>query len=110
MITAVNRVFASPRPIDLRKGFNGLLGLAQALGIELGAGDLLLATNASRTACKLLYTEPNGLVLLHKRLTSGRFPSLAARVEGEVLHLSPAELRLFLDGCQLLALFDMKTR
>lgn len=108
MIPSLARIFVYPRPVDLRQGFNGLMGLALRLGLELEEGDVVVCTNAARTACKLLYREPNGLVLLHKRLSRGRFPSLAARLQGDTVLLSHAELRLFLDACELLATFDMK--
>lgn len=49
------RVWAYPRPTDLRKGYNGLYGLVQnGLGRDPVSGEYYLFTNANRTLCKVL--------------------------------------------------------
>lgn len=94
------RVFACPRPIDLRKGYDGLFSLVKhGLGEPL-SGDLFLFTNRSRTSCKVLVWDGTGLCIFMKRLERGRFAALW-RDDGQVLQLTASELALFVEGCAL---------
>ena len=94
------RVFACPRPIDLRKGYDGLYSLVkQGLGEPL-SGDLFLFLNRSRTSCKVLVWDGTGLCIFMKRLEQGRFAALW-RDTGEVIQLTASELALFIEGCIL---------
>lgn len=94
------RVWAYPRPADLRKGYNGLYGLVRnALGDDPLSGDLYLFVNRKRTSCKVFYWDGTGLVLLCKRLERGRFACLWRSEPGEPVRLSESELRLFIEGC-----------
>ena len=55
------RVFAYPRPADLRKGYDGLYGLVQsAMGGAVLSGDLFLFVNRRRDACKVLVWDGTG--------------------------------------------------
>ena len=66
------RVFAYPRPADLRKGYDGLYGLVQTgLGRDPLSGELFLFVNRRRTACKVLLWDGTGLCIV----TSRRVPS-----------------------------------
>ena len=101
MIGAQGRVpvFAYRRPVDLRKGFEGLSALVQhALGRDPLSGALYLFTNRRRTTAKFDGTE---LTLYIKRLARGRFAALWDGDEATALSLSRLELELFLQGSQL---------
>ena len=54
------RVWAHRAPVDLRKGYNGLVGIVkQRLGRDVLDGDLFLFVNRKRTCCKVLvWAEP----------------------------------------------------
>jgi len=94
------RVFACPRPIDLRKGYDGLFGLVkQGLG-EPWSGDLFLFANRARTGCKVLVWDGTGLCIFMKRLERGRFAALW-RDDGKAVQLTASELALFIEGCLL---------
>jgi len=95
------RVFACPRPIDLRKGYDGLFSLVKhALGHEPLSGDLFLFVNARRCGCKVLLWDGTGLCIFMKRLERGRFATLW-REDGQPLQLTASELALFIEGCVL---------
>lgn len=104
MIGAQGRVpvFAYRRPVDLRKGFEGLSALVQqALGQDPLSGALYLFTNRRRTTAKVLQFDGTGLSLYIKRLARGRFAALWDGDETTTLSLSRPELELFLQGSQL---------
>ena len=96
------RVYALAAPVDMRKGFEGLYGLAtQQLGRDVLCGDLFLFVGRDRKRAKVLYFDGTGLCVLHKRLSKGRFASLWRQSQGTELQLSLTELRLFLEGSDL---------
>jgi len=95
------RVFAFPRPADLRKGYDGLYGLVTgAMGGDVLGGDLFLFVNRRRNACKVLVWDGTGLCIFQKRLEQGRFAALW-RDDAAAVRLSPSELALFIEGCTL---------
>jgi transposase len=95
-------VFAYRRPVDLRKGFEGLSALVQqALGKDPLSGALYLFTNRRRTTAKVLQFDGTGLTLYIKRLARGRFAALWEVDGATTLSLTRPELELFLQGSQL---------
>lgn len=95
------RVFAFPRPADLRKGYDGLYGLVSgAMGSDVLGGDLFLFVNRRRDSCKVLVWDGTGLCIFQKRLEQGRFAALW-RDDAATVRLSPNELALFIEGCTL---------
>ena len=95
------RVYALAAPVDMRKGFEGLYGLAtQQLGRDVLGGDLFLFLGRDRKRAKVLYFDGTGLCVLHKRLSKGRFAALWRAGPEPKLQLSLPELELFLQGCE----------
>ena len=97
------RAFAYGAPVDMRKGFEGLLALAGQLAAQPLGGDLFLFVGKDRRRAKILYFDGTGLCLFHKRLEQGRFACLWRKSESARLELSVTELHLFLEGCALVA-------
>ncbi len=96
------RVFAWPRPADLRKGFDGLFGLVEnGLGRDPLSGDCFLFVNRNRTSAKVLLFDGTGLCIYQKRLESGRFACLWERQGESGVELTQSELALFLEGCRI---------
>jgi transposase len=95
------RVFAYPRPTDLRKGYDGLYGLVQTgLGRDVLGGDLFLFVNRDRKLCKVLLWDGTGLCIFQKRLEKGCFAKLW-RDDDQPVRLTASELALFIEGCAL---------
>ena len=65
---AAVRVFLCTRPTDMRQSFDGLLGMVhQFLGQDPLSGHLLLFLNRRRDRAKILFWEPDGLVIWYKK-------------------------------------------
>lgn len=100
--TRAIRVFAYPRPADLRKGYNGLYGIVQdELEKDPTSGAYFLFVNRRRTSCKVLHWDGTGLCLYCKRLERGQFAKLWRAGQDAPLQLTSSELSLFLEGCEL---------
>jgi transposase len=96
------RAFALSAAVDMRKGFEGLYGLAtQKLGRDALAGDLFLFVGRDLKRAKVLYFDGTGLCVLHKRLSKGRFAALWRQGTGPELELTVVELELYLQGCEM---------
>lgn len=95
-------IFLCVEPTDMRKGFDGLAGLAQTrLERDVLAGGLFVFVNRRRDRLKLLYWDEDGLAIWHKRLEAGTFqmPPLAA--DATSARLTSAQLGLILGGIDL---------
>lgn len=68
------RILISLTPCDMRRGYEGLLGLIfQDLQEDIRTGSLFVCSNKNRTRLKILYWDGSGLWLLAKRLEKGSF-------------------------------------
>jgi transposase len=95
------RVWGYGKPTDLRKGYNGLVGLVQQeFGHDPMSGDLFLFVSRRRTGCKVLMWDGTGLCIFMKRLERGRFADLWSG-GGQVVRMTASELALFIEGCAL---------
>jgi transposase len=66
------RVWAHGHPTDLRKGYNGLVGIVtKELREDPLNGDLFLFVSRRRTGCKVLLWDGTGLCIFMKRLLCG---------------------------------------
>jgi transposase len=67
-LPAAVRVFLCTQPTDMRKSFDGLLGMAREyLGQDPLSGHLFLFLNRRRDRVKILFWERDGLVIWYKR-------------------------------------------
>jgi len=99
---AATRIYLAAGATDMRKGFNGLMDLAQGvLDCDPLTGHVFVFCNRARNRLKVLYWDGNGLWVCAKRLEGGRYswPALEAdRVRAELSH---QELTLLLGGVEL---------
>jgi transposase len=94
------RVFAYPKPTDLRKGYDGLYQLVREhLRRDPLSGDYFLFVNRNRDRAKVLLWDGTGLCIYQKRLEQGRFASLWREPAAQALQLTASELALFMEGC-----------
>lgn len=96
-LPASTRVFVSTRPVDMRKGHDGLCALAErVIGASPWRGHIFCHFNRALDRCKLLWWDGSGLVLYYKRLEKSRFAWRWS--DAGTLELSAADLFLVLDG------------
>jgi transposase len=93
------RILAYRRPVDMRKSFDGLVGLVQgALREDPLSGTLFVFVNRRGNYLKCVYWDRTGFCLFAKRLERGRFTLPG---ESEKQELSARALALILDGITL---------
>jgi transposase len=107
-LTGAVRIFVCTKPADMRKGFDGLSGMAREfVGQDPLSGHLFLFFNKRRDRVKILFWDRDGLLIVYKRLEAGSFQILdpASRsedVSGTAgLELSVTDLTLILSGIDL---------
>jgi transposase len=91
------RVLVATRPVDFRKGMDGLAALAQAtLAQDPFSGTVLVFRAKRADRVKLLVWDGTGLILISKRLEQGAFkwPPI---IDG-MMRLSPAQLAALFEG------------
>lgn len=95
----VRRILAYRHPVDMRKSFDGLVGLVQnALLDDPLSGSMYVFTNRRRSYVKAIYWDRTGFCLFAKRLERGRF---VLPGDAETFELSERAFRLLLDGIVL---------
>jgi transposase len=91
------RVYLCCRPIDLRKGFNGLTAeVSKVLFADPYSGHMFLFRGKRGDYLKILYWDGSGLCLFAKRLEEGRF--VWPPIIDETMSLSAAQLALLIEG------------
>jgi transposase len=96
-IAAGTKVYLACRPVDMRRGFDGLSAeVANTLNADPYSGHLFLFRGKRGGYLKALYWDGTGMCLFAKRLEHGKFvwPSI---VDG-VLQMSAAQLSLLVEG------------
>jgi transposase len=91
------RVLVATRPVDFRKGCDGLAALVrEALGQDPFSGTIFVFRSKRADRLKLLAWDGSGLVLFWKRLEHGafRWPPIS---DG-VMRLSASQLAALIDG------------
>ncbi len=91
------RVYVATRPVDFRKGMDGLaLAVQEMMGLDpfCGAAFVFRAKRADRI--KVLIWDRTGMVLVHKRLEGGGF--VWPQVQDGVMRMSPAQFSALFEG------------
>lgn len=91
------QVYVSTRPVDFRKGIDGLaLTVQEVMGLDpfSGAAFVFRARRADRI--KILIWDRTGMVLVHKRLEDAKF--VWPQVRDGVMKMSPAQLSALFEG------------
>jgi transposase len=91
------RVLVASRPVDFRKGMDGLAALArERLEQDPFSGTILVFRAKRADRVKLLFWDGSGLVLVSKRLEQGAFKW--PPITDGVMRLSPAQLAALIEG------------
>lgn len=91
------RVMLASRPVDFRKGMDGLAALVrEAMGAEPFSGTVYVFRAKRSDRVKLLFWDGSGVVLVAKRLEVGGF-CWPKRQDG-IVHLTAAQLSALLEG------------
>ena len=91
------RVLVAIRPVDFRKGMDGLAALVQhELGSDPFSGVVYVFRSKRADRVKLLVFDGTGLVLVSKRLEAGQFRW--PRAGDGVMRLTAAQLSALLEG------------
>lgn len=85
-------VYVFGEPVDMRKQYDGLLGLVRSQ-FDVLSGMLFVFVSKDRTRAKCLFWDGSGLNIWAKRLERGRFADIFSRSE-----LTMNELKLFFEG------------
>jgi len=91
------RVVIATRPVDFRKGADGLAAIAQSvLHLDPFSGLIMIFRAKRADRIKLLVWDGSGLVLIWKRLESSAFKW--PPITDGVMRLSAAQLAALLEG------------
>ena len=97
VVAAGMRVLVATKPVDFRKGADGLVALVrEALGHDPFAGTIFVFRSKRADRLKILVWDGSGLVLVWKRLEKGafRWPPIS---DG-VMRLTASQLAALVDG------------
>ena len=96
MIPPHARIVLATRPVDFRKGPDGLTALVRDAGADPVSGALYVFRAMRADRVKIVWWDGTGLCLFAKRLEKGRFvwPQAAAGT----VSLTPAQLSMLLEG------------
>src|ERR1700709_2071230 len=96
-LSSTVRVMLATRPVDFRKGMDGLAALVrEAMGADPFSGTVYVFRSKRADRAKLLFWDGSGVVLAAKRLESGKF--CWPKIEDGVVRLTAAQLSALLEG------------
>jgi len=91
------RVFIATKPVDFRKGGDGLAALVrETLGHDPFSGTIYVFRSKRADRVKMLVWDGSGLVLFWKRLENGAFKW--PPISDGVMRLTSAQLAALVDG------------
>ena len=91
------RIYIATRPIDFRKGMDGLAAAVQeVLKLDPFCGAAFIFRSKRADRLKILIWDGSGLILIYKRLDDAkvRWP----RIEDGIMRLSPAQASALFDA------------
>ena len=95
--TAGVRIVIATKPVDFRKGHDGLATVVQnELGLDPHSGIIVVFRPKRADRIKVLTWDGTGLVLAYKRLEDGRFSWPA--IHDGVMRLSRAQFEALFEG------------
>lgn len=90
-------VYVATRPVDFRKGHDGLAAVVQEMfGLDPFGGAVFVFRAKRADRVKVLVWDCTGLVLVSKRLEGGKF--VWPQVRDGVMRMSPAQFAALFEG------------
>lgn len=100
-ITPHMRILVARDPLDFRKGMDSTAALCRrGLGQDPLSGTLFVFRNTKGTMVRILVYDGQGLWLMTKRLSKGRFPNWQAATDDSARQLQAHQMQLLLAGGQ----------
>jgi transposase len=91
------KVYVATRPIDFRRGHDGLAAAVQEMiGLDPFSGAAFVFRSKRADRIKVLVWDHTGMVLIHKRLEGSKF--VWPQVRDGVMRLSPAQFAALFEG------------
>jgi len=95
--TGAVRVMMATRPVDFRKGVDGLAALVRdTMGADPFSGTVYVFRAKRADRVKLVFWDGTGVVLVAKRLEAGAFRW--PKIEDGVVRLTAAQIAALLEG------------
>jgi len=95
--TGAVRVLVATKPVDFRKGAEGLAALVrETMGADPFSGAVYVFRAKRTDRVKLIFWDGTGVCLMAKRLEDGEFRW--PKIQDGALHLSAAQLSALLEG------------
>jgi transposase len=95
--TGAVRVMMATRPVDFRKGVDGLAALVRdTMGADPFSGTVYVFRAKRADRVKLVFWDGTGVVLMAKRLEEGAFRW--PKIEDGVVRLTAAQISALLEG------------
>lgn len=93
------RVLLATKPVDFRRGMNGLAALVkEQLRFDPFAGTIYVFRSKRADRVKLIFWDGTGLCMYYKRLEKNKF--CWPRIEDGVMRLSSAQLAALVEGLE----------
>src|SRR5690606_37822851 len=91
------KVYVATRPVDFRKGIDGLaLAVQEMFGLDPFCGAAFVFRSKRADRIKVLVWDRTGMVLVHKRLEGTKF--VWPQVRNGVMRMSPAQFAALFEG------------
>jgi len=101
-IPSHTRISLCTLPIDMRKSFDGLLGIVRNTLEADPLGDhLFVFLNRPHTLMKILYWDGDGFAIWYKRLEAGTFRFPAVTGDTKSVEMTRSGLSMILEGIDL---------
>jgi transposase len=101
-IPSSTRISLCTTPIDMRKSFDGLIGIVRnVLEADPLADHLFVFLNRGHSLMKVLYWDGDGFAIWYKRLETGTFRFPACTENTKSLEITRSGLAMILEGIDL---------
>jgi len=95
-ITPHMKILVATKPVDFRKGIDGLAGICRRMLTDPFSGHVFVFRNRPGTSIKILIYDGQGFWLCQKRLSKGRFKWWPKKNDAHLNQLAAYELQMLI--------------